>query len=141
MSLFGRNRRSGPRGGGFDSLDARYPDAGVDNDDLALLQQLVDAGADLALPRHVIYFIYFGDSVPAENAATRARANGYRVKSVELPGDYEGTWSMNAEIVATLDPRTVLEADRFFRALAQEFGGEYDGWEASVGSMSTLPPD
>ncbi len=141
MSLFTRNaktRGSDVRGAG--QID-RFREHGVPVDDVMTLQQLVGAGADLSRPRHVIYFVYFDDPVRADAAAARASLAGYRAKSSELPGAYAGTWSLNAEVITVLDPETVIEAGDFFRAIAGEWGGDYDGWEASVASMSTLPVD
>jgi hypothetical protein len=140
MRLFGRNRP--PRSSGErPPLDSRYQEAGVHFKDLMLLQQLVDAGADLSLPRHVVYFVYFDDPSRAEQAVGRADAAGYRARSTALPGAYAGTWSLNADIITVLDPAAVVAADELFTSVAGELGGEYDGWEASVYSMNTLPVD
>ena len=139
MSLFTRNTK--PRGSdvwGAGQID-RYRDHGVPVDDVMVLQQLVGAGADLSRPRHVIYFVYFDDPTRADDAAGRAGRAGYRAKSSELPGAYAGTWSLNAEAISVLDPATVIEAGDLFRSIAGQCGGDYDGWEASVVSMSELP--
>lgn len=139
MSLFTRNTKSRGSGAwGAGQID-RFREHGVPVEDVMVLQQLVGAGADLSRPRHVIYFVYFDDPIRADDAAVRAGLAGYRAKSSELPGAYAGTWSLNAEVVTVLDPATVVQAGDLFRSIAGQCGGDYDGWEASVVSMSELP--
>jgi hypothetical protein len=43
------------------------------------------------------------------------------------------------DLIAILEPPIVVAADDHLQSLADELGGEYDGWEASVVAMTSLP--
>ena len=57
--------------------DARSPQTGLKYKDLLLLGQLMQAGADLTQPRHVLHFLYFTDLAAAEAASTEAGRRGF----------------------------------------------------------------
>ncbi len=102
------------------------------------MAQLVKAGADLKEPRHVLYFLYLGNEANAEAAGAAARDSGYRVDV--RPAQAPDSWALVAEVIAVLDPPTVIAADDFFQSLADSLQGDYDGWEASATMMTELPP-
>jgi hypothetical protein len=118
-------------------LNERSPKLGVRWKDVEVMAQLVKSGADLTQPRHVLYFLYLNTETDAESAAGAARDAGYRA-AVDRAVDGD-KWSMIAEIIAITDPPTVIAADDLFQSLADTLGGEYDGWEASVSTMTELP--
>ncbi len=51
--------------------EARSPQLGVKYKDLAVMGQLLDHGANLDEPRHVLHFSYFPDESGASAAAAR----------------------------------------------------------------------
>jgi hypothetical protein len=140
MALFRRKSREplGPEYSPKD-LNERSPKLGVRWKDVEVLAQLVKSGADLTQPRHVLYFLYLKTEADAESAAAAARDAGYRV-AVDQAVDGD-KWAMTAEIIAITDPPTVIAADDLFQSLADTLEGDYDGWEASVTSMTELPAD
>ena len=98
--------------------------------DRKVLQALIDHGADLSAPRHVLHFLY----VESENSGRAAAASVPDWEaSVKPPVDGYETWSLVFERHGyVLTPENVKnDADRF-AAIADAASGTYDGWEASV---------
>jgi hypothetical protein len=125
--LFRRKKR--------DELDpnARSPDTGLKYKDIALLGQMLQQGADLTKPRHVLYYLYFGSDDVARVAAEEGRAGGFACEVRDPMPEYPGQWSLVCERPdAVLDIETVRGADDLFQGIADRHGGEFDGWEAAV---------
>jgi hypothetical protein len=130
MGLFSRRKKLDD-----EPLDpeARSPQLGIKNKDLAVLGALMDAGADLTQPRHVVYFLYFADRESAQRAGGVAQGQGYTPDVREPLEQYPDQWALVCDRHDTVtSPDVVRRADDFFQALADTHGGEYDGWEASV---------
>jgi hypothetical protein len=113
--------------------EARSPQLGVKNKDLALMGQLLQQGADLNKPRHALYYLYFTSRDAAEAGAEEGRAAGYACDVREPLAEYPGQWSLVCERPdAVLDPNGVNAADDLFQGIADRLGGEFDGWEAAA---------
>ncbi len=128
MGLFSRIRDHGPV-----DLDERAPQSGVKYSDLLVLEQLVTAGADLAAPRHVMYFLYFNSEDQAVAAAAESTSAGFGTDlrhPIPEAGEQWAVISERHDYVLDLD--TVRENTDWFAELAARHGGDYDGWEASV---------
>ncbi len=114
-------------------LEDRAPETGVKYKDLLVLEQLVRAGADVRAPRHVLYYLYFGDREHATSAASDAEALGFDTDIREPLPDYPDSWALVCERHDyVLDLDTVRDNTDAFEELAARHGGDYDGWEASV---------
>jgi hypothetical protein len=100
-------------------------------EDRQVLTALMNAGADLTKPRHVLHFIY----ELADEAAARQAANavgGWQSTVKSPPEGYE-TWSVTYERHDyVLTPENVAADAATIGAVATGHGGRYDGWEASV---------
>ena len=57
-------------------LEARSPVTGLKYKDIALLGEMMKVGADLTKPRHVLYYLYFGNREDAEAGAVDGRRPG-----------------------------------------------------------------
>lgn len=124
MAWFRRARRES-------EIQQRLREHGLDQADLLVARHLVANGADLSEPRHVLHFLIFPDD-RAERAAAAAAADGWEVRVV-APDEEEPTWSVVCERQdVVLDPDGVRDTRIRFEALAEDHGGNYDGWEASV---------
>ena len=127
MGIFSRSRQEPV------DLENRAPQTGVKYKDLLVLSQLRQAGANLAAPRHVLYYLYFNDRAKAESAASAATASAFAARIREpIPEDPEN-WGVVCErksYVLSMD--IVRDNTDYFEALAAQFGGVYDGWEASA---------
>jgi hypothetical protein len=114
-------------------MNARSPETGLKYKDIALLGEMMKGGADLSVPRHALYYLYFSSREAAEAGAVSARAGGYSCEVRDpLPG-YPGQWSLVCERPdAVLDIDGVRRADDLFQGIADQHGGEFDGWEAAM---------
>ena len=129
-ALFGRKKKEDES-----SIDpeARSPELGVKYKDLLLLGQLLQQGADLPQPRHALYYSYFGSREAAEEGAAEARAAGHSSEVREPLPAQPTQWSLVCERSdAVLDPTRVNAADDLFQGIADQLGGEFDGWEAAA---------
>lgn len=113
-------------------MNERSPQLGVKYKDLMVLDQLRKAGADLAAPRHVIYYAYAPTEPVAQAMAREAGAEGYTASVREPLPNFPGQWSVICETHTVTSPDFVRDADDFFEGLADRHGAEYDGWEAGT---------
>jgi regulator of ribonuclease activity B len=113
--------------------EARSPKTGLKYKDIALLGQLMKQGADLTKPRHALYFLYFASPDAAASGADDAQGEGYSCSVGDPLPATPGQWSLVCERHDTvLDLAAVRRSDDLFQGIADRFGGEFDGWEASV---------
>lgn len=97
------------------------------------MAQLIEAGADMTQPRHVLYFSYFPDQATAERAGAATEARGFQWSEREPTPEYADQWPLVCELHdVVLDIDRVRDNTDYFEALAAEHGGDFDGWEASV---------
>jgi hypothetical protein len=81
------------------------------------------------------HYLYFPRKRDAESAGEQLRARGYSVEV--LKGADGESWLALAKKAA---PQTGEEMDELrdqMEALAAQFNGEYDGWEAAVESLGS----
>jgi regulator of RNase E activity RraB len=113
--------------------EARSPQTDIKFKDLDVVNLLVKHGADLTQPRHVLYYLYFPGADVASSAADDARGLSFEATVKDPLPQHPGQWSLICERHAVvLDPDTIRSNGDYFDGLAARFGGEYDGWEASV---------
>src|SRR5436190_8958047 len=108
--------------------------------DRRVLAALASAGSNLAKSAHTIHFLYFKSMDAAKSAAGELQAVGYKNLRVHRAptkslwkrwfGPHE--YSCIAETHAVPSEAGVFGTTDQMNALAENFGGEYDGWEASV---------
>ena len=125
MKLFRKRRTDGPVG-----PEDRSPQLGIKHKDLLVLKQLIDHGADITAPRHVLHYLYFAQEESARQAAREVAAPFSSDVRTPEAGD---KWLVVCEAHNhTLSPETVRGVSDFFESLAGRHGGQHDGWEASV---------
>lgn len=98
--------------------------------DALALQHLQKRGADLARSRHVVHFLYFEREEDARAAAEVVGKAGWGT-AVDEPGVKVTVWTVRADSTRVLNTATVASFRSWFEQVAEEHGGEYDGWEAS----------
>jgi len=114
------------------------PDVG----DAAVISELQKEGSDVTRETSVIHYLY----VPSEEAAQEASASlcrrGFTTDITEPessePGDTWAVIALEKAVPSALHLRTVRPT---FTALAREYGGDYDGWEARIVSPAVHAPD
>jgi hypothetical protein len=110
----------------------RSPQLGLKYKDLAVMGELMKAGADLSESRHVVYYSYARSEETGQAMRREAEANGYIAAVREPLPEFSGRWPVVCETHAVLSPDVVKDADDFFEGLASRHEADYDGWEASV---------
>ena len=113
-------------------LNERSPELGLRFKDLAVLGSLMDAGADLSQPRHVIYYLYAPTKEMAEDMAREAVGKDFTATVREPLPESPRQWGVVCETHAVTSPDFVRAADDLFQGLADRHSAEYDGWEASL---------
>jgi hypothetical protein len=108
--------------------------------DRQVLAAMAACGADLNKAAHTIHYLYFKSMEAASTAADELRALGYENLQVHrapttsfwkrLFGPKE--YSCIAETRAVPSESAVFATTDRMNAFAAKYGGEYDGWEASV---------
>ena len=102
--------------------------------DKQVLKQLRRLGANLSRPREVIHFLYFPTQVAAEQASHQLRGEGYMIDvrpAANAEENPPNPWVMEARNYVVVDESNVQAMRAKFEALAEDGGGEYDGWEAA----------
>jgi hypothetical protein len=102
--------------------------AAVDQD---VVRQLRGLGADLTRPRHVRHFIYFQEEGFARRAAEQIEKADYSA-TVTAPGDDVPAWTVMAEGFRVIGEDTVPGFRAWFEHVADDYNGEYDGWEPAT---------
>ena len=89
--------------------------------------------ADLDQPRHVLHFLYFPSEAAAAAAAAVVRSNAFDAEVRPPMDQWPDQWSLVCEKHGVVvDPVSVRDTGNFFDEVAEQHGGDYDGWEASV---------
>jgi hypothetical protein len=113
--------------------DERSPQLGLKYKDLGLLGELMDHGANLDQPRHVVHFSYFPSALAAAEAGTELRGHGWNAEVRDPLPSFPDNWSLVCERHdAVLTPDFVRDSTDLFEGVAALHGGDYDGWEAAV---------
>jgi Regulator of ribonuclease activity B len=99
--------------------------------DRVILGQLRGKGANLALARHVLHFLYFADEPSATAAAEDVEDIGFDA-TVVAPTDDGAQWLVRAEATRVVDETTVNTHRAQFERIAAAHDGDYDGWEAAA---------
>ena len=98
--------------------------------DKATLGQLVTAGADLSRPLAVDHFVEDLDERSAESLAEELERRGYST-TLHPPSEGSG-WGVQATHRTRLDEEAISHLRDELTKLAEEHGGDYDGWGAQI---------
>jgi hypothetical protein len=118
-------------------LNERSKVDGIKYRDLQVVGALMQQGANLELPRHTLFFLYFPDDATARAVDAEFVRRGFQVRPAQGDTEYR------MHIPEARFPFAVI-AERHDKALIPDFlretvdlceelaaahGGEYDGWE------------
>jgi hypothetical protein len=108
--------------------------------DRQVLAAMAAHGADMSKAAHTVHYLYFKSLEAANSAASELRAAGYQNLNVHLTPK-TSIWKLlfgPKEYSCVAESHAVPEESRVFattdrmNALAAKYGGQYDGWEASI---------
>jgi regulator of RNase E activity RraB len=106
------------------------PPGSTPDDDRVVLQQLREAGSDLNKPHQIEFYLYFPTEEAAGKAAEKLEAEGFEGEMRRAPDLTRWMCLVHQQMVPELSKIAALK--RRLAKLAQEFGGEYDGWETDI---------
>lgn len=94
--------------------------------DMKLLQTLMDAGDHFDRPREIEHVIEFDDPEKRDAFARAMTSHDYAV-AIDQPNN-----AVRCVRRDTVDPFKITEMRTALSTLAEEFGGEYDGWGCEI---------
>ena len=104
---------------------------GSEAGDRATLATFGSAGGNPTRPTEVRFFLYFPSRRDAERAA-RTAGTPELAASVQPPVMRGGDWLLLLSGTMVPSEGAIRHATTRLEAVAEAFGGEYDGWEAKV---------
>ncbi len=104
--------------------------------DNALLAELRKRGADLKKATHFRHFLYLPQRDQAVRAQADLLATGYeaevRLPESSLEGEFATFFSVVSGATAVPSIDNVSAMRKFLTKVAEEYGGQYDSWEAQI---------
>ncbi|AXQ29105.1 DUF695 domain-containing protein [Solimonas sp. K1W22B-7] len=95
-------------------------------------EALQDNGDDLATPREIDHWIYFGDGAACAAFERRADELGFSVRARVAPHDEEPRHCLQLYRIDIPAPERIDEVTLPLYRAVREAGGDYDGWESQV---------
>lgn len=120
---------------GSASAAVAEPEPALEGDAL-LLAKLQKQGANLKVPRHAMFFLYFPTEEKAKIAQNAlgyhpmAQATGFQV-TVDLTPSEAG-WLCLLQLDLIVNELSLKHVRLDLEALAAQLGGHFEGWEASL---------
>lgn len=97
-----------------------------DNDALFELSNV----SDVNRPHAIRHYLYFPSETDGKRVASDLRQAGFEVED-ELGADEEN-WLVLVHTTVIPTPEGISNLRQRFEKLAEEYDGEYDGWEAAI---------
>jgi hypothetical protein len=101
--------------------------------DREIIDQLRRGGADLSIPRHVLFYLLFPSETLAADASaavtSAADIDDFSVTAVSQTAD--ASWLIRLEGEIVVNEEVIRRISNRLQAIAEANGGDYDGWEAS----------
>lgn len=107
-----------------------------DDDNGNVLWQMVEDGNDLNEPHEFEFSIVFKEQSDIEKCALHLLHQEQKVSLFQEDQHTEGSdlWVLNIHVTMTPEYDDIQDLEQWFTHIAQNFGGDYDGW----GCMSYL---
>jgi len=93
-------------------------------------RQLAQAGGDLAKPADVVNYLYLPDEPRAQKAGAELRSAGFTVEVRPAATGQKWLTKANRDMVPSAE--NIAQMRALLERLANQLGGDYDGWEAAV---------
>ena len=107
-----------------------------------ILEQLQRFGSDMNRKHEVSFWLYFPNEFSAQQAARRGESAELQAKVSPPPKNYNGSQWLCLLYCPHVPDESLLDGiSNFCMELASEFGGKYDGWEASLEIGEEKNPD
>jgi hypothetical protein len=98
--------------------------------DAKAVEQIIRFGGDIDKEKPVDFFFYFPTEYAASQVEVKLLNLGFRTDLHYL--DKNKKWSLSANKVMKISTDRIYELSLWFNKVAEEQGGEYDGWGAPI---------
>ena len=95
--------------------------------DARLVQDLRAAGANAFTPYEVDFFFSLPDQSGCDSLSKTLEPEGFAINARAM-SDETGGYSLNARKKLRVSVSEMQDYSKRFRLLAEQFGGQYDGW-------------
>jgi len=107
-----------------------------------VIRNLVEGGDDLSKPRGVFHWLYFSKEEDRDRCALALKDNGYKTRSLpNVKPEAKRPLGLGAFRMNHVDEGAINQVSWELFELAQENGGEYDGWETQIVKAGEEPRD
>jgi uncharacterized protein (TIGR01619 family) len=99
-----------------------------------VIENLEKNGDKLTLPREVNHWIYFKSKENRDYYVEKVKEKNFKIEDMDESGDYDKEFKYKLRIsrIDTVGQSEVDDYVLYLWELANELGGDYDGWETSV---------
>jgi uncharacterized protein (TIGR01619 family) len=98
-----------------------------------VIENLEKNGDKLTIPREVNHWIYFKTTEEREKYIVRVKENGFKIEDIDkIDHDKEFKYTLRISRVDNVRHGDLDDYVLYLWDLAQELGGNYDGWETSI---------
>ncbi|HEU4472850.1 MAG TPA: DUF695 domain-containing protein [Flavisolibacter sp.] len=97
-----------------------------------LVMKLEEAGDKLSTPRKVDHWLYFRDEKGRAAFASKAREKGYAVEEQTAKGPASSPYQLHLSRIDKVELGSITRLTLQLRKEANQYGGQYDGWETAV---------
>ncbi len=97
-------------------------------EDAIILQEMQQAGMDLAVPHNIDFFINFGKKKNAENMLSEVNANDSNMTLALSENETHDGWILCCTIRMVPSHDDIVDTERALDKIAAKHQGESDGW-------------
>ncbi|TCR91323.1 DUF695 domain-containing protein [Rhizobium sp. BK376] len=106
-------------------------------EDNKVIQVLTNHGDDIAQPRIIDHFAYFSEVEGLQSFKSAILSRQFHVDDEASPAQIKGKWLVKFYRLDIPDEITSVTVE--LAHLAEEYNGEYDGWECAVTPAHSMP--
>ena len=110
-----------------------YPD----DDNGNVLWQMAEDGDDLSEPHEIEYSIAFQEQSQAEKCALYLLQEEQKITLFVDEESDVSEWIITIYVYMEPEYSDIVDLEQWFTKIAEQFGGEYDGWGCMALSMTT----
>jgi hypothetical protein len=104
--------------------------------DMKVLEVLKEHGDDPSIERRIDHWLYFAEQADRDHCAEWAETNGYTIESKTGASEAGARFGLHIHHIGRTVFDEIVATTQLLLSKAGEFGGEYDGWETSVKTVT-----
>ena len=100
--------------------------------DQSVIKNLLKAGDDLTKKRRVDHWLYFDSEADRDKCKEKLLSNKFKIESVNFNKEVSPSYELQIWRIDFVDLNSFYPLRTELTKIAEEFNGEYDGWETSI---------